>query len=61
MTEKPRMGIRIGDVVQLKSGGPDMVVEDQDEMTGDLLCSWFDGSIKVKSAFAPHTLVKVQN
>jgi uncharacterized protein YodC (DUF2158 family) len=55
-----RVDIKIGDVVRLKSDGPDMTVVDQDEMTGDFLCTWFDGAKKQNSAFAPQTLVKVE-
>ncbi len=35
------MNLKIGDVVALKSGGPDMTVENVDEQ-GNVTCTWFD-------------------
>jgi uncharacterized protein YodC (DUF2158 family) len=41
------MNLKIGDVVALKSGGPDMTVENIDEQ-GNVTCTWFekDGNLK---------------
>ena len=33
--------VKIGDVVQLKSGGPTMTIEDIDD-SGNVRCKWFD-------------------
>lgn len=33
--------VKIGDVVQLKSGGPTMTIEDIDD-SGNVKCKWFD-------------------
>jgi len=35
--------IKIGDVVKLKSGGPDMTVVGVGASTNDLQCAWFSG------------------
>lgn len=35
------MKFKIGDVVVLKSGGPEMTVENIDEQ-GNVTCTWFD-------------------
>jgi uncharacterized protein YodC (DUF2158 family) len=56
------MTFQIGDVVQLKSGGPKMTVEDvgQNAIGADTVwCSWFDGNKKVQGTFAPQALQKV--
>ena len=39
------MSFNIGDIVQLKSGGPNMTIqtlEKSGEHTGDFLCVWFN-------------------
>ena len=38
-----------GDVVRLKSGGPDMTV--QEVMTGEVECVWFDGGQRMENDF----------
>ena len=43
--------LNIGDVVALKSGGPNMTVEHIDPETQSVLCSWFDGQEKKLSTF----------
>lgn len=44
-----------GDIVQLKSGGPKMTVQDPDY--GDsITCSWFAGSKLENGVFKPNTL-----
>jgi len=55
-----RMTIKIGDIVRLKSGGPDMTVEAQSELTGELVCAWFEGARKVRGAFPPQSLTKAK-
>lgn len=57
--------LKVGDVVRLKSGGPDMTVTDTDVLSQDLnaniRCSWFDGK-KAQSALYPsEALVKVKD
>jgi uncharacterized protein YodC (DUF2158 family) len=39
-------GFKIGDVVRLKSGGPNMTVTSQ-ENNGDLVCKWLDSGGKL--------------
>jgi uncharacterized protein YodC (DUF2158 family) len=45
----------VGDVVQLKSGGPAMTIQSITE--GMAFCIWFDGKKKEQSAFELKTLV----
>jgi uncharacterized protein YodC (DUF2158 family) len=41
---------KIGDVVQLKSGGPNMTIE-SDAGEGNFVCQWFDGSEVKRTTF----------
>lgn len=46
---------KVGDVVELKSRGPKMTVEEV--KTGDkVLCVWFDGSTEKRGVFPADTL-----
>jgi uncharacterized protein YodC (DUF2158 family) len=49
---------QIGDVVELKSGGPDMTVESIEEVK--VLCIWFDKADMKQARFPSDTLQKVQ-
>jgi uncharacterized protein YodC (DUF2158 family) len=57
--------IKVGDVVQLKSGGPDMTVEDVGDytmttgLTDGVKCTWFDGKKTATQVFGRQSLVKV--
>ena len=42
---------QVGDVVKLKSGGPEMTVQDEDE-SGEYHCQWFAGK-KLASGWFP--------
>lgn len=51
----------VGDVVQLKSGGPLMTVHNISDCSPmgpnpGLLCVWFDGSKKVEDVFDPRAV-----
>ena len=54
-----------GDVVQLKSGGPDMTIQDigdysiDENGTQSANCVWFDGKKQNSHIFALHTLTKI--
>ena len=51
-----------GDVVELKSGSPTMMVTAIDfPRDGEIRCEWFNGNIKVIDSFHPSLLVKVKN
>jgi len=53
--------LEVGDIVQLKSGGPKMTV-DEVERGGDpdrILCRWFAGSKHEHGAFKKQTLTKI--
>lgn len=48
---------KIGDVVQLKSGGPLMTVAENGYSEGSVLCFWFVGLESVaEKVFRPETL-----
>jgi uncharacterized protein YodC (DUF2158 family) len=53
---------QIGDVVQLKSGGPLMTVHaigdysSSAQLNPGYLCIWFDGAKRVEEVFNPDTL-----
>lgn len=47
----------IGDLVQVKSGGPAMTVEGQSRFTGEYQCVWFNGNVKQYSSF-PGTVLQ---
>jgi len=54
------MDFKIGEVVQLKSGGPLMTVEDIN--AHDMInCIWFDGRGRKSAAFPAATLKVVNN
>lgn len=42
------MKFKIGDVVALKSGGPEMTAENIDEQ-GNVTCTWFDKDYNLKT------------
>ena len=42
---------RVGDVVQLKSGGPRMTITSINEENGLLSTTWFDGTRQEKDSF----------
>ena len=46
---------KIGDIVQLKSGGPKMTVTNHGSK-GEIYCSWFGGSKKESAPFPPDAL-----
>ena len=46
----------IGDVVMLKSGGPNMTVEHIDDDPVLIYCAWFDGKEKKQNSFPPDAL-----
>jgi uncharacterized protein YodC (DUF2158 family) len=51
---------RVGDVVQLKSGGPLMTVDGSDD-NGMIVCSWFGRKAKRRQdRFAEATLQRVE-
>lgn len=54
------MNFQIGDIVMLKSGGPDMTVIHIDRQGGDVWCTWFVGALENphKAGFPPAALKK---
>jgi uncharacterized protein YodC (DUF2158 family) len=55
-SKKPKKPEAIGKVVQLKSGGPLMTVDEEDERTGFWYCVWFDEAHQRTGYFDPATL-----
>jgi uncharacterized protein YodC (DUF2158 family) len=54
----PRVKFKIGDIVQLKSGGPTMTVTEPHEYEGDLsyVCTWFAGKKNERARFPENAL-----
>ena len=52
---------KIGDVVQLKSGGPKMTVTSISEDQGTLIAIWFEGTKKESEAFPFGALISAQD
>lgn len=50
------MKFKPGDIVILKSGGPDMTVDSANDI--EIACIWFDGKRQIKKTFRPETLKK---
>jgi uncharacterized protein YodC (DUF2158 family) len=53
--------LRAGDLVQVKSGGPKMTVEVEEQGDGKVYCTWFDGAKPMQRGFAPDTLVRLDD
>ncbi len=49
-----------GDVVQLKSGGPEMTVFSVDSQLNLVACKWFVGSDARQQSFSPALLDRVE-
>jgi len=49
-----------GDIVQLKSGGPAMTVEDPKNYAGDVDCVWFAGARRSRAPFDPESLISYE-
>jgi uncharacterized protein YodC (DUF2158 family) len=54
-------GFEVGDIVQLKSGGPAMTIERFDTIGGQpsAWCTWFDGTRRIDQDFVLAALQKV--
>jgi len=52
-----------GDVVQLRSGGPKMTVDDLPDQGGQVRakCSWFNGAIRMSDVFELHSLRNLES
>lgn len=53
---------KVGDLVQLKSGGPEMTVEHVQELSSGgfrVDCGWFAGKKREKASFPPDALKPV--
>ncbi|MCC2605970.1 YodC family protein [Planctobacterium marinum] len=56
---------QVGDIVKLKSGGPDMAVKEvmingYDEFKGNYRCQWFAGKKLDNGVFPEESLLKVE-
>ena len=50
--------LKVGDVVRLRSGGPDMTVHTVDN-DGSVYCQWFENKKLENASFMTATLVKI--
>jgi len=53
------MPFKVGEVVRLKTGGPEMTVEAFDAKTPDVVCTWLADKVLQHSRFKSLTLRKV--
>jgi uncharacterized protein YodC (DUF2158 family) len=53
------MAFKAGDVVRLKTGGPEMTVEAVDTKSPDVICTWVAEKASQRSRFKSLTLRKV--
>jgi uncharacterized protein YodC (DUF2158 family) len=53
------MQFKVGDVVRLKTGGPEMTVEAADEKSPDVICTWIAETIRRHARFKALLLHKV--
>ena len=51
---------KVGDVVRLKSGGPNMTVLANEEDIDFIICQWFDGEELKDGNFSPESLELVE-
>jgi len=52
---------KMGDIVQLKSGGPPMTVRSIEAINGECLCEWFGGGHALKThRFLSETLKRAE-
>ncbi|HEX8283258.1 MAG TPA: DUF2158 domain-containing protein [Pyrinomonadaceae bacterium] len=51
---------KVGDIVQLKSGGPKMTVKDPMAVNDNVHCQWFAGSKLNFGYFSRGSLVKIE-
>lgn len=49
---------KIGDAVNLKSGGPRMTIQKDSEVAGQVVCQWFDENALRTGDFPEESLVK---
>lgn len=52
--------IKSGDVVTLKSGGPNMTISFEDESVRRCTCQWFEGKNLLEAFFDKTALIKVE-
>ena len=54
------MSFKIGDVVRLKTGGPEMTVEATDGKSLEVICTWLAEKVHQHSRFKCLTLRKIE-
>jgi uncharacterized protein YodC (DUF2158 family) len=52
---------KVGDIVQLKSGGPKMTVQDADQEGTGIWCQWFAGSKLERGHFPKDSVIKIDD
>jgi uncharacterized protein YodC (DUF2158 family) len=53
------MPLKVGDVVRLKTGGPEMTVEVVEAKTPEVICTWLAEKTSLHSRFKSLTLRKI--
>ena len=54
------MSFKVGDVVRLKTGGPEMTVEAADAKDADVICTWLADEAPQHRRFKSLTLRKIE-
>ena len=54
------MSFTVGDVVRLKTGGPEMTIEATDGKSPEVICTWLAEKVHQHSRFKSLTLRKVE-
>ena len=55
------MQFKVGDIVHLKTGGPEMTVEAVDARTADVQCTWLVDNVLYRSRFKSLTVRKAKS
>jgi uncharacterized protein YodC (DUF2158 family) len=60
LSHRSTMPFKVGDVVRLKTGGPEMTVEAVEARSPDVICTWSAQTARRHSRFKSLTLQKVE-
>jgi uncharacterized protein YodC (DUF2158 family) len=56
----PTLPFKVGDIVRLKTGGPEMTVEAVDMKGPDVICTWVAETVRRRGRFKALLLQKVE-
>ena len=60
VSHRPTLPFKVGDVVRLKTGGPEMTVEAVDAKGPDVICIWVAETVRRHGRFKALLLQKVE-